>query len=163
VLMIPAPLSGTVLMPDTYRQHADELRARAASEYDPGRVRYLRGLASSYMELARQRGEWSKWPKKQRVPPAVIECAGLAAALRGLGYSQRRIAEMLGISQQLVSRILMGLKGAGRYRSLAALGLEQRTTSAAREKAAPVAESGLTSLSFTYLPKQARGVPQRER
>jgi hypothetical protein len=41
----------------TFRQHAHELRARAASELDPGRQRYLKGLAGSYEELARQRGE----------------------------------------------------------------------------------------------------------
>jgi hypothetical protein len=105
----------------TYRQRADNLRARAATERDPGRYRYLNGLASSYMELARQRGEWSERPKKRPVPPAVVERADLAAALRGLGYSQRRIAESIGCSQQLVSRILMGLQGAGRYRSLATL------------------------------------------
>ena len=44
-------------MSDTFHQRAHELRVRAASEYDPGRQRYLRGLARSYEELARQRGE----------------------------------------------------------------------------------------------------------
>ena len=93
-------------MPDTLRQRADELRARAATEHDPGRQRYLRGLARSYEELARQRGEVSA----RSVPPALAERANLAALLRGRGFSQRHISERLGVWQQLVSWILQGCR-----------------------------------------------------
>jgi hypothetical protein len=85
---------------------APESGPRAASESDPGRQRYLGGLARSYEELARQRGELPE----QSEPPAMAQRADLAAALRGLGFSQRHIAERLGCSQQLVSRILQGLE-----------------------------------------------------
>ena len=84
-------------MSDTFRQHAHELRAPAASEHDPGRRRYLRGLARAYEELARQRGE----VPERSVPPAMAQRADLAAELRCRGYSQSRIAEQLGVSQQL--------------------------------------------------------------
>ena len=90
-------------MSDTFHQRAHELRVRAASEYDPGRQRYLRGLARSYEELARQRGEL---PERVETP-AMAQRADLAAEMRGLGYSQRRIAE-LGCSQQTISKILLG-------------------------------------------------------
>jgi hypothetical protein len=43
-------------MSDTYRQHADELRVRAAKERDHGRAWYLRGLARSYDALAHRHG-----------------------------------------------------------------------------------------------------------
>jgi uncharacterized protein (DUF1330 family) len=46
-------LLGTTPMSDTFRQRAHALRQRAASERDPGRHRYLHGLARSYEELAR--------------------------------------------------------------------------------------------------------------
>jgi hypothetical protein len=90
---------------DTARQRAHALRQRAASERDPGRHRYLHGLARSYEELARQRGEFPERPEL----PAMAERANLAAALRGLGYTQRQIAERLGCSQALVYEILQGL------------------------------------------------------
>jgi DNA invertase Pin-like site-specific DNA recombinase len=97
-------------MPDSYRQHADELRARAALERDAGRHRYLKGLARSYEELARQRGEWSERPKRPErpMPPALAERAALAALLRDQGYSQNRIAAQLGCSQQTISKTLLG-------------------------------------------------------
>ena len=94
-------------MPDTSRQRAQELRARAASESDPGRQRYLRGLARSYEELARQRGEWPEQSPRP-LQPALAERATLMAALRDNGYSQRRIAEQLGCSQQTISKTLLG-------------------------------------------------------
>ena len=90
-------------MPDSFHQHAQELRARAAFERDPGRHRYLKGLARSYEELARQRGELPE----RSVAPAMAERANLAAALRGHGFSQSHIAEQLGCSQQTISKILL--------------------------------------------------------
>jgi DNA invertase Pin-like site-specific DNA recombinase len=98
-------------MPDTFRKHADELRARAALERDPSRQRYLRGLARSYEELARQRGEWSERPRRPQLP-ALAERAALATELRDRGFSQYRIAAQLGCSQQTISKTLL----AGRYR-----------------------------------------------
>jgi hypothetical protein len=122
-------------MPDTYRKRALELRARAANECGPAR-KYFRGLASSYEMLARERGEWPerpqrpKRPKRLSEPSALMaERARLTARLRDSGYSQRRIAKELGVCQQLVSRILQGLAGVGRYQRLAALRPEQETTS----------------------------------
>ena len=70
-------------MSDTFHQRAHELRVRAASEYDPSRQRYQRGLARSYEELARQRGEL---PERVETP-AMAQRADLAAELRVLGYS----------------------------------------------------------------------------
>ena len=93
-------------MSDTFRQRAHALRQRAASERDLGRHRYLHGLARSYEELARQRGELPERPEL----PAMAERANLVAPLRDSGYSQRRIAERLGVCQQHVSRILQRLE-----------------------------------------------------
>jgi DNA-binding NarL/FixJ family response regulator len=97
-------------MPESFLQHADELRARAASERDPGRHRYLRGLARAYEELARQRGEWSEQPERPRrpMPPALAARAALVVELRDRGYSQNRIAAQLGCSQQTISKTLLG-------------------------------------------------------
>ena len=97
-------------MPESFLQHAQELRAQAATESDPGRYRYLNGLARSYEELARQRGEWSERPKRPPRPklPALVERANLMALLRDSGFSQRRIAEQLGCSQQTISKTLLG-------------------------------------------------------
>jgi len=70
------------------RQHAHELRARAAGESDPGRQRYLKGLARAYDELARQRGELE--PPE---PPATMgraERRSAAVELRGRNYRSRR-------------------------------------------------------------------------
>jgi hypothetical protein len=64
-------------MPDTFRQRADELRARAANE-----VRYLRGLARSYEELARQRGELP-----ERANLAALLRAGATARATSPNYS----------------------------------------------------------------------------
>jgi DNA-binding NarL/FixJ family response regulator len=97
----------------TYRQRADNLRARAATERDPGRYRYLRGLARSYEELAHQHGE-PEPPKRPERPtsPALAARAALVIELRDQGYSQNRIAAQLGCSQQTISKTLL----AGRYR-----------------------------------------------
>jgi DNA-binding MarR family transcriptional regulator len=95
-------------MSETFRQRADGLRARAALERDPGRQRYLRGLARSYEELARQHDEPE--PSKRSKPPSAstrMERANLMALLRDEGHSQRRIAERLGVSQQTVSKTLL--------------------------------------------------------
>jgi hypothetical protein len=80
----------------THRQHADELRARAASARDPGRQKYLKGLAASYEELARQR---------EPQPPAVAERAA-RPCLRNRGYSQKHIAERLGCTPQRIGQLL---------------------------------------------------------
>ena len=81
----------------TYREHARELLQRAATERDRGRQRYLRGLARSYEQLARQH---------ESEPPATADRSKLVALLRGRGYSQKHIAERLGVSQQFISQFL---------------------------------------------------------
>jgi hypothetical protein len=96
-----APFSGAG-MPDTHRLHAQELRARAALEHDPARQRYLKGLARSYEELARQRGELPEQPE----PPAMAHRAGLVALLRARGFTEAHIAGRLGCSEQLVSQLM---------------------------------------------------------
>jgi DNA-binding NarL/FixJ family response regulator len=92
-----------------YRQHADELRARAALERDASRHRYLKGLARSYEELARRHGE-PEPPKRpaRPQPPALVERAALAVELRDRGFSQYQIAARLGCSQQTISKTLLG-------------------------------------------------------
>jgi hypothetical protein len=87
---------------NSYREHARELLQRAALERDSGRQRYLTGLARSYEELARQRGEVPELPE----PPATAHRADLAAALRAMGYTQAHIGERLGLSPQRVGQIL---------------------------------------------------------
>jgi hypothetical protein len=109
MLMIPAPLSGTASMSESFRRHADELRARAALERDAGRHRYLKGLARSYEELARRHGEPEpprRPPRPQ--PPALVARAAVAVELRERGISQYRIAAQLGCSQQTISKTLLG-------------------------------------------------------
>jgi hypothetical protein len=93
-------------MPETFQRHAQELRARAADESDLGRRRYLKGLARSYEELGRQRGEPER--PKRPMPPALAERAALAIELRDRGFSQNRIAAQLGCSQQTISKTLLG-------------------------------------------------------
>jgi hypothetical protein len=115
-------------MPDqrTYIRHADELRAQAALERDPVRRRYWRGLARSYEEMGRLRGEPERPKRPPRpIPPAIAERANLAASLRNLGYSQSHIAKQLGVSAQLISQILLGLQGRGPDQRLAALRSEK--------------------------------------
>jgi hypothetical protein len=100
-------------MPESFYQHADELRTRAALETDAGRRRYLCGLARSYAEMARLRGEPEPLKRPERPTSlATAERANLVALLRGSGYSQYRIAAQLGCSQQTISKVLL----AGRYR-----------------------------------------------
>jgi hypothetical protein len=82
-------------MPDTYRKRAQALLHRAAQERNPGRARYLGGLARSYEELARQHGE-----------PELTAMADRVVALQAQGLSQNRIGEMLGVTQQRVSQVL---------------------------------------------------------
>jgi DNA-binding NarL/FixJ family response regulator len=65
------------------------------------------------LELARQRGEPEPPKRPERPqPPALAARAALAVELRHQGYSQYKIAEQLGCSQQTISKTLL----AGRYR-----------------------------------------------
>jgi DNA invertase Pin-like site-specific DNA recombinase len=96
-------------MPETFLQRADALRARARQEHDHGRVRYLRGLASAYQALAESHGEPAPPVRPPRAkPPERIERAALAVELRDQGLSQRAIAERIGCSKQLISKIRLG-------------------------------------------------------
>jgi DNA-binding NarL/FixJ family response regulator len=100
-------------MPDTYRQRALELRARAANKYGPAR-KYFRGLAQCYEDLARQRGEWPERPPRPERPkqpkrpelPDLAERREFVVLLRSEGHTQRAIARRLGVSQQLINKIL---------------------------------------------------------
>jgi DNA-binding NarL/FixJ family response regulator len=96
-------------MPDTFRQHARALRQRAANECDPAR-RYLKGLAASWEELARQWGEWVERAKRPKRPD-LAERRKFVVLLRGEGHTQRQIANRLGVSQQLVNKILHAGRG----------------------------------------------------
>jgi hypothetical protein len=93
-------------MPDQrpYRDHARMLLQQAAKERDHGRQKYLTGLAASYEALASRHGE----PEVTAVM-APAERRSAAVELRGQGLSQPKIAKLLGVCQQSVSRMLQGL------------------------------------------------------
>jgi hypothetical protein len=65
----------------TYREHARELRARATLERDPGRQKYLAGLASSYEALAHRHGE----PER----PVIVARACSLFSFRYIQFVQR--------------------------------------------------------------------------
>jgi DNA invertase Pin-like site-specific DNA recombinase len=84
---------------ETFSHRAHALRARARQERDRGRQHYLQGLARAFDALAESQGEPGR--------PITAERRSVAAELQGQGMSQRQIAERIGCSQQLISKILL--------------------------------------------------------